>query len=163
MSAVSRHLANLVAASAFWSSRRRAQILRSAGVAIGSGTKVNPGISFIGDPTSLRIGSEVFINSQLLVGANAPITIADGASIGPRVTLVPTTHELGPETKRAGAVIAAPIVIGRGAWLGAGVTVISGVTIGAGCVVAAGAVVVSDLEPNGVYAGVPAKRVRELT
>jgi acetyltransferase-like isoleucine patch superfamily enzyme len=31
------------------------------------------------------------------------------------------------------------------------------------CVVAAGAVVTGDCEPDGLYAGVPARRVRDLT
>jgi hypothetical protein len=37
-----------------------------------------------------------------------------------------------------------------------------GVVIGPGCVIAAGAVVVSDCKPNGLYAGVPARRLRDL-
>jgi maltose O-acetyltransferase len=40
--------------------------------------------------------------------------------------------------------------------------VLPGVTIGAGCAVAAGAVVTADCEPDGLYAGVPARRVRDL-
>jgi maltose O-acetyltransferase len=41
--------------------------------------------------------------------------------------------------------------------------VLDGVTIGAGCVIAAGAVVTRDCEPDGLYAGVPAVRKRDLT
>jgi acetyltransferase-like isoleucine patch superfamily enzyme len=40
--------------------------------------------------------------------------------------------------------------------------IMPGVEVGPGCVVAAGAVVIKDCEPNGLYAGVPAKRVRDL-
>ena len=53
-------------------------------------------------------------------------------------------------------------MIGDGSWLGQNVSVIAGVTIGAGCMIAAGAVVVSDCEPNGLYAGVPARRIKNL-
>lgn len=52
--------------------------------------------------------------------------------------------------------------IGMGTWIGAGAVVLPGVTIGPGCVVAAGAVVVRHCEPNGLYAGVPARRVKEI-
>lgn len=55
-----------------------------------------------------------------------------------------------------------PIVIEEGCWLASGVTVLPGVTIARGCVIAAGAVVARSTEPDGVYAGVPARRVREL-
>ena len=37
-----------------------------------------------------------------------------------------------------------------------------GVTVGDGCVLAAGAVVTGDCEPDGLYAGVPARRVKDL-
>lgn len=48
-------------------------------------------------------------------------------------------------------------VIGDGVWLGHGVTVLQGVTIGEGAVIAAGAVVVSDIPPQAIAAGVPAR------
>ncbi|WP_372495087.1 acyltransferase [Nocardioides pinisoli] len=50
----------------------------------------------------------------------------------------------------------------NGAWIGAAVTVLPGVTIGPGCVVAAGSVVTADCQANGLYAGVPARRIRDL-
>jgi len=69
---------------------------------------------------------------------------------------------MGPSRQRAGENIEAPIVIGDGSWLGQNVSVIAGVTIGAGCMIAAGAGVGSDCEPNGLYAGVPARRIKNL-
>jgi len=50
--------------------------------------------------------------------------------------------------------------IGSDVWLGARVIVRDGVTIGDGVIVGAGAVVVRDLEPYGVYGGVPARLIR---
>lgn len=43
------------------------------------------------------------------------------------------------------------------AWIGAGVIILDGVTIGTKCIIGAGAVVTSDIPPNAVAAGVPAK------
>ena len=150
-----------VASSRVWSPTTRTRLLRRAGASIGR-ARVLAGIRFIGDPSVLSIGDGVFVNAELLVGANAPVTIGSGVRIGPRCALVPTTHELGPSSARAGATSAAPIVVGDGCWLGAGVTVLSGVTIGAGSVIAAGAVVTSDCEPDALYGGVPAKLLRRL-
>ncbi|MCZ4551792.1 acyltransferase [Gordonia rubripertincta] len=73
------------------------------------------------------------------------------------------THEIGNSNKRASEpTILSSVVIGDGAWLGAGVLVNPGTTIGPGCVIAPGAVVTRDCEPDGLYAGIPAKRIREL-
>ena len=40
--------------------------------------------------------------------------------------------------------------------------ILPGVTIAEGCVIAAGAVVNKSTEPDGLYAGVPARRVKDL-
>lgn len=52
------------------------------------------------------------------------------------------------------------IFIGNDVWIGDGVTILPGVKIADGCVVGAGAVVTKNLEPYGVYAGIPAKLMR---
>ena len=52
------------------------------------------------------------------------------------------------------------IVVKDDVWIGTGATILSGVTIGQGAIVGAGAVVVNDLEPYGIYGGVPAKLIR---
>lgn len=51
----------------------------------------------------------------------------------------------------------APIRVGENAWLGAKVTVRAGVTIGAGAVIAAGALVTSDIAPDAIAVGRPAR------
>ncbi|MES2855407.1 MAG: acyltransferase [Bdellovibrionota bacterium] len=53
-----------------------------------------------------------------------------------------------------------PVYIGEDTWIGNNVFVKSGVTIGRGCVIGANSVVLSDLEPYGVYAGTPAKKIK---
>jgi len=68
----------------------------------------------------------------------------------------------GAPERRAGAVGGKPVAVGNGCWIGARVMVMPGVSVGDGCVVAAGAIVTKDCEPHGLYAGVPAQRVRDL-
>lgn len=50
----------------------------------------------------------------------------------------------------------------RNAWLVAGVTVCPGVTIGENSVIGAGSVVTKDVPDNTVYAGVPAKFIKNI-
>ena len=52
-------------------------------------------------------------------------------------------------------------VIGSDCWVGAHVIIKCGVKIADGCVIAMGSVVTKNTEPYGIYAGVPAKRIRE--
>lgn len=52
------------------------------------------------------------------------------------------------------------IVISSDVWIGAGVTVLSGITIGVGAVVGAGSVVTHDIPPYEIWAGNPAKKIR---
>lgn len=162
MSRLRGAIAGSVAASPVWSPRTRARLLRSLGAGIGQGVKVRPFIRFIGSPDVLTVGRGSFLNVGLTVGANADVRVGERVSIGPNVSLLPTTHEVGPPQARAGATVSAPVVVGDGTWIGAGATVLGGVTVGPGCIIAAGAVVTDDCEPNGLYGGVPARLLRRL-
>ncbi len=53
------------------------------------------------------------------------------------------------------------VIIGNDVWIGNDVRILSGVTIGDGAVIGCGAVVTKDLEPYGIYAGIPAKLIRK--
>jgi sugar O-acyltransferase (sialic acid O-acetyltransferase NeuD family) len=63
----------------------------------------------------------------------------------------------------AGACFGGNVVVEERAFVGLNATIRDGVRLAEGCFVAAGAVVVRDTEPNSLYAGAPARRVRTLT
>lgn len=52
-------------------------------------------------------------------------------------------------------------VIEDDVWVGYGSTIMSGVRIGQGSIIAAGSVVTKDAEPYSIYAGVPAKKIKD--
>ena len=52
-------------------------------------------------------------------------------------------------------------IIGNDVWIGFGAVVMSGVEISDGTIIAAGSVVTHDTEPYSIYAGVPAKKIRD--
>lgn len=54
------------------------------------------------------------------------------------------------------------IVVDDEAWLGAGCIIFPGVKVGRCAVIGAGSVLRTDAEPYGVYAGVPARKIRDL-
>lgn len=110
----------------------------------------------------VSVGARAFINRGCLINHSGAVTIGDDVALGPGCALVTASHELGPGERRAGRGITAPIVVEDGAWLGARVTVMPGVTIGRGAVIGAGSLVLADVPPNTIYAGTPAKLVRDL-
>jgi acetyltransferase-like isoleucine patch superfamily enzyme len=53
-----------------------------------------------------------------------------------------------------------PVVIGQDCWFGSGVRIVKGVTIGDGVVIGAGSVVTQDIPEYQIWAGIPAKFIR---
>jgi maltose O-acetyltransferase len=134
-------------------------VLRVAGLDLGA-CAISSGCYFGG--TSISIGDGTFINVGVMLDASAPIRIGRKCIVAMRVLICTSSHETGTPDHFVDRPTRAGVTIGDGCWLGAGSLVMPGVTIGANCVVAAGAVVVKDCAPNGLYGGVPAKRIREI-
>lgn len=53
------------------------------------------------------------------------------------------------------------IVICDDVWIGYGSIILSGVTVGQGSIIAAGSVVTKDVEPFSIYAGNPARKIKD--
>ncbi len=146
-----------------WSERWRRRMLRRAGCQMAYNATVCEDV-FVGGP-NLRMDAGTFVNVGCLLDGNAPIHIGEGARLGPRVLILTGTHEYQPTVMRrlpGKGNINLPVVISRGCWIGIGTIIMPGVTVADGCVVGAGSVVLKSTEPNGLYAGNPARRVRDL-
>lgn len=111
------------------------------------------------------MGKETFVNVNSFLDGNAPIIIEDYSRCGPYTKILTGTHTYRhsvirrhPEDKT----IAKSVRIKRGSWIGMGSLILPGVTIAEGCIIGAGSVVIKNTEPNGLYAGNPAKRVKDL-
>lgn len=117
-------------------------------------------------PIKVHIGYGCLINHSVrfYTGAynNSEVIIGNRVFIGMETRLITTSHEIGSNEQRAGNNFARSIVIEDGVWIGAGVTVLPGVRIGAGGIIAAGAVVTHSTEPNTLYVGIPAKKIKSL-
>jgi maltose O-acetyltransferase len=151
-------LVNYVAASVFLPNRIRAMMYRGLGI-LTMTNDIRSRCNFRG--TDIKIGQGSFINYSCVMEDH--VEIGDNCMIAFDVILCTSTHKFGPHGKRGGESVNLPIKIGDGCWIGARVTVLPGVTIGDGCIIAAGAVVCSDCEADGLYAGVPARRIKELS
>ncbi|MDQ1174269.1 maltose O-acetyltransferase [Microbacterium testaceum] len=137
----------------------RLRLLRASGLEIGS-ARIKSRVFF--GSRNLKIGDGTFINVGSFFDGSARIEIGRGCSFGYGAMISTSGHSMGPSTARAGADSALPVVVGDGVWVGARAVILGGVSVGSGCVIAAGAVVIRDCAADGLYAGVPARRVREL-
>jgi maltose O-acetyltransferase len=150
---------NVLAASPALSRKHRSQVLARAGIDVGTSIFESGTYFWSAD---IEFGPWCMINDHCYFDSRERITLGERVGLSPYVMLLTSGHHLGSPVQRFGQFVRSPITIEDGAWLGARVIVLGGVTIGAGAVVAAGAVVTKDLEPNGLYAGIPAKRVKDL-
>lgn len=138
----------------------RARIYRSMKLDINTHA-IFPGCRFTSPRIS--IGVHTFINDDCYFGSGTgTISIGDNCLIGPQVQILATSHSSDAGDSR-GPVIALTTVIEDGVWLGARSLILPGIIVERDCVVAAGAVVTQDCHAAGVYAGVPARRVKDVT
>jgi maltose O-acetyltransferase len=145
--------------------RLRTRLLMAAGVRIGPNASIAGPVRITGPGplgALLSIGARSFISGPIHIDLGATVSIGARVYIGDQVKLLTGTHEIGHSEQRCGARRWAPVEIGDGTWIGSGVTVLPGVRIGSGAIVGAGAVVTTDIPSDALYAGVPAKFVRDL-
>jgi len=115
---------------------------------IGEGCSIWFGAVLRGDVNTIKIGNHVNIQDGAVLHTlyqKSTIEIGDYVSVGHNVTI----H---------GAKVEDYALIGMGS------TVLDGAVVGSGSIVAAGALVLSNtiIPPNTIWAGVPAKQVKEV-
>ena len=98
--------------------------------------------------------SQIHLHRNVSIGAGCRIFDTDFHPINPKYRFGVTRDDSKTKT--------APIDIGEGAFIGAGVTILKGVSIGKYCVVGAGSVVTKSIPPFEIWAGNPAKKVKDL-
>ncbi|AWV73258.1 acyltransferase [Latilactobacillus curvatus] len=163
MNTFNKIIVNTLAPSIIFNGNLRNKLLKFTGFKIGLGTRINSGCYF--DSNNVKIGKNVLINHFFHFfdsGKNANLIIEDNVFIGPNCHVIAMSHEIGNSEQRAGKTYAEDILIKKGTWLGADVKILPGIIIEEGCVIGAGAVVTKNTMPNSVYAGVPAKKIRDL-
>ncbi len=122
-------------------------------VTIGQGCSVWYNAVLRGDVNKIVIGERTNIQDGVVIH-----TLFDG-SPNPSQTIIGNDVSIGHNAVIHGAQIGDSCLIGMGA------TVLDNAVVPSGCIIAANALVLSNakLEPNSVYAGVPAKKVKEIT
>lgn len=115
---------------------------------------------------ALEIGDRVIIGKGANIrAAGGEIVIGENALLAQDVSLIAANHQLNaavPYRDQPWDASRHGVTVGRNVWIGAGVTVLPGVSIGENSVIAAGAVVTRSIPGNQLWAGIPARYVRDL-
>lgn len=107
----------------------------------------------IGHNSSFTVGREITIGNNVMIAGNVEMFDSPG-------------HPTDPDLRRAGSPAlpedVKPIRIKDNVWIGGSAIIYPGVTVGEGSVVARGAIVMSNVPPNVVVAGSPARQVARI-
>jgi acetyltransferase-like isoleucine patch superfamily enzyme len=112
----------------------------------------------------LVIGDNVGISEFCYFAIRGNLSIGNDVIIGPGVKIFTENHSFDIKNMnfRLQEEIRKDVIIGNNVWIGANSTILSGVNIGSNVVIAAGSVVNKNIESNCIYAGVPAKFIKNL-
>lgn len=148
------------------------------GMRIGYNFSMNNGIShnpigmpqpctfFVDRGCMLTIGNNVGISQTALI-AHADLTIGDNVKIGGGTCIYTSDfHSLDPIIRSSKDDLknrkCAPVTIENNVFIGARCMILKGVTIGENSIVGAGSVVTKSIPANQVWAGNPAKFIRDI-
>lgn len=125
---------------------------------IGSGNHI--WIHMVGRESSLSIGDETGISNTAITCATK-VEIGKQCLIGSGCKIYDTDFHVLPISGWEKRIKSAPIIIEDRVFIGAGSTILKGVRVGENSVIGAGSVVVKDVPANEVWAGNPARFIKE--
>ncbi|HET9715249.1 MAG TPA: acyltransferase [Pseudolabrys sp.] len=132
------------------------------GCTIGDGSMIGP---FVEIQRNAAIGTHCKISSHTFICEG--VTIEDEVFIGHGVMFTndryPRATNDDGTMQSASDWVVEPTIVGRRASIGSNVTVLAGISIGEAALVGAGAVLTRDVAPFSIMAGVPARKIGEIT
>lgn len=147
--------------------RLASPLLRIAGAQVGRNVRIHR-LALMNHElglSNLQVGSGVYIGPECLIDVAGRVEIGARSCISARSNIVshsdPNSSH-GNENARRFPPSRRGVVIGSDVWLGLGTTVLEASKVGDRCVVAAGSLVRGELSADSLYAGVPARKVRDL-
>lgn len=126
---------------------------------IGKNTKIRMNVEIL-CPWNVKIGDNCFIGKNCILDGRFGITIEDNVNMSDYSAIWTMQHDTDdPDFGCEGQ--CGNVVIGKRVWLCFRSIIMPKVKIGEGAVIAAAAVATKDCDEFGVYAGIPAKKIKE--
>ncbi|HET7360590.1 MAG TPA: sugar O-acetyltransferase [Salinimicrobium sp.] len=114
------------------------------------------------------IGYNIHVGKNFYAGFNctildmAEVRIGDNCLIAPNVGIYTAGHDVQPVDRHKSG-FAKPITIGKNVWIGGHCVILGGINIGDNSIIAAGSVVTKNVPENTIYAGNPAKKIKDIS
>lgn len=118
-----------------------------------------------GDYSRVKFGKNVQVNNAIFNTESGEIVIDDFTFFGHNVSLLTGTHDYKSKNDyRQSKVpsVGRDIHIGKGVWIASNVTIVGPCKIGDNCVIAANSLITGEIKKDSLYAGVPAKFIKEI-
>ncbi|MEQ1770191.1 MAG: putative colanic acid biosynthesis acetyltransferase [Devosia sp.] len=132
-------------------------LLRLFGAQLAATARIYPGVS-VWYPPHLTMAERATLGPGVICYCMAPVTLEPYALVSQRAHLCTGTHAIDDANFQ---LYAEPITLGARSWVAAEAFVGPGVTLEEGAVLGARGVATRDLEPWTVYAGNPARKLRQ--
>jgi acetyltransferase-like isoleucine patch superfamily enzyme len=114
----------------------------------------------------MEIGESSQIGPFTVIFGGNEIKIGKNVIIAPHCVIAAGNHDYSQTSipmRFSSSISKGPIIIHDNVWIGANCTITDNVTIGKDAVIGANSVVTKNIEPFGIYAGVPAIKIGERT
>jgi len=112
----------------------------------------------------MTIGNKCFIGNECMFDLADRITLEDNVTLAERVIIL-THMNVGYKDhplQKHFSKFSKPVIIKEGSFIGAGTIILPGISIGRKSLVAAGSLVNQDVDDNSLFAGNPAKFIRNI-
>lgn len=133
--------------------RVRKTYFKQLGVKMGAGTYANLGLKVCLD--TVPGVPKIVIGNNVSIAPNVTLIADACANNGVEINEIPYVRDV--------LTVQGCIQVEDEVWIGAGVTIMPNVRIGRCSVIGAGSVVLEDVEPYSIYAGIPARKIRNLS
>lgn len=110
---------------------------------------------------NIHVGENFYAGFNCTILDMAEVRIGNHCLIGPNVGIYTAGHNINP-IGRHNTGFAEPITIGDNVWIGGHCAIIGGVEIGNHSIIAAGSVVTKNVPANTIFAGNPAKKLKDI-
>ncbi len=120
----------------------------------------------VNDSPVLEIGDNTVISYLVSISVGERVVIGENCLLAERIVIADNNgHPTAPNRRhqKVAPEEIAPITIGNNVWIGSGAFIGGGVVIGDGAVIGANSIVKTDIPPNCIAGGIPARVIRKFT